>query len=75
MDDPANHPVLLHCRAGLHRTGVLAAVYRMEYQGWTPAQAIDELKAYGFGEFPCSSANDYITQYVLTFRRGVRVTP
>ncbi|HMC66026.1 MAG TPA: tyrosine-protein phosphatase [Gemmataceae bacterium] len=72
MDDPANHPVLLHCRAGLHRTGVLAAIYRMEYQGWTPEQAIDELKACGFGEFACSSANDYITQYILTYRRGVR---
>jgi len=72
VDDPANHPVLLHCRAGLHRTGVLAAVFRMEYQRWTPEQAITELKSYGFGEFACSSANDYITQYILTYRRGNR---
>ncbi|HEV3257273.1 MAG TPA: tyrosine-protein phosphatase [Gemmataceae bacterium] len=72
MDDPANYPVLLHCRAGLHRTGVMAAVYRMEYDGWTPEQAIRELKANGFGYFACTSANDYITQYILTYRRGVR---
>src|SRR5205807_2661750 len=32
MDEEGNYPVLLHCRAGLHRTGILAAVYRMEYQ-------------------------------------------
>ncbi len=25
MDDPESYPVLLHCRAGLHRTGVLVA--------------------------------------------------
>jgi protein tyrosine/serine phosphatase len=72
MDDPANLPVLVHCRAGLHRTGVLAAVYRMEYQGWTHEQAIHELRDMGFGEFVSSSANDYITQYILTYRRGQR---
>jgi hypothetical protein len=72
LDDPANYPVLLHCRAGLHRTGVMIAVYRMEYDGWTPRQAIEELKSNGFGEWPCTDANDYITQYILTYKRGLR---
>src|SRR5262249_58419454 len=65
MDDPATYPVLIHCKAGLHRTGILAAVYRMEYQGWTPAEAYRELKAHGFGTFACTAANDYVAQYVL----------
>ena len=68
MDDPANQPVLLHCRAGLHRTGVLTQVYRMEYLGYSPREAVDDIKANGFGEFVCSSANDYIMQYILTYR-------
>src|SRR5262249_42832145 len=51
LDDPNNYPVLLHCRAGLHRTGVLTAVYRMEYERWTHAAAYDELKAHGFGDW------------------------
>jgi tyrosine-protein phosphatase SIW14 len=72
MDDPTNYPVLIHCRAGLHRTGVLAAVYRMEYDGIGSEEAIQELKAHGFGEWPCTSANDYIKQYILTYRRGLR---
>ncbi|HLJ95283.1 MAG TPA: tyrosine-protein phosphatase [Gemmataceae bacterium] len=72
LDDPASYPVLIHCRAGLHRTGVMTAVYRMEYGGWTPGQAIVELKANGFGEWPCTAANDYITQYILTYQRGLR---
>jgi protein tyrosine/serine phosphatase len=72
MDDPDNHPVLLHCKAGLHRTGVLSAVFRMEYQGWSPDLALRELRAMGFGEFASSSANDYITQYILTYQRGLR---
>jgi hypothetical protein len=75
MDDRDNYPVLIHCRAGLHRTGVMTAVYRMEYDGWSPQQAIRELKANGFGEWPCTPANDYITQYILTYQRGVRHMP
>ncbi len=68
MDDPANHPVLLHCRAGLHRTGILAAVYRMEYDRWTPLEVVDEMKEHGFGAFFCTSSNDYVAQYVLSYR-------
>jgi protein tyrosine/serine phosphatase len=66
MDDPANWPVLLHCKAGLHRTGVLAAAYRMEYQGWSPQAAFREASGLGYGNW--SSANDYVQQYVLNFR-------
>lgn len=68
MDDPEIYPVLIHCRAGLHRTGVLIGVYRMEYQGWTPQQAMQEIRALGFGDSACTSANDYIMQYVLTYK-------
>jgi hypothetical protein len=68
MDDPESYPVLLHCKAGLHRTGVLAAVYRMEYQGWSPEAAFRELKAHGFGDVACTAANDYVQQYVLGYR-------
>jgi len=69
MDDPDTFPVLLHCKAGLHRTGILCAVYRMEYQGWSSDAAYDELKAHGFGDWVCTSANDYVEQYVLAYRR------
>jgi hypothetical protein len=74
LDDEANYPVLVHCRAGMHRTGVLTAVYRMEYEGWSPHQALDELKTCGFRDFDATAANDYITQYILTYRRGLRST-
>jgi tyrosine-protein phosphatase SIW14 len=72
MDDPDVYPVLLHCKAGLHRTGCLSAVYRMEYQGWTPDAAYAEMKELGFGDWACTSANDYVSQYVLNYRRGQR---
>jgi protein tyrosine phosphatase (PTP) superfamily phosphohydrolase (DUF442 family) len=72
LDDPASYPVLVHCKAGLHRTGVLTAVYRMEYEGWSPRAAVRELKANGFGDEACTSANDYIVQYVLSYQPGQR---
>ena len=82
MDNKENHPVLVHCKAGLHRTGCLAAVFRLEtprekecpwYSGWTPRQAIEELKANGFGEYPCSISNAYIDQYILSYKPGIRI--
>jgi hypothetical protein len=73
LDDPTCYPVLLHCRAGLHRTGVLTAVYRMEYEGWSHALAIAELQAHGFdtsiGRHDCTACNDYVKQYVLNYRK------
>lgn len=72
MDNPDNYPVLLHCRAGLHRTGVLTAIYRMEYNGWTEAQAWRELRRMGFGEWNCFGDNDYIGQYVFGYQPGLR---
>jgi protein tyrosine phosphatase (PTP) superfamily phosphohydrolase (DUF442 family) len=72
LDDKTAYPVLIHCRAGLNRTGCLVAVYRMEYQGWSPIEAFQEMKDLGFGTTTCTASNQYVNQYVLTFRRGLR---
>jgi tyrosine-protein phosphatase SIW14 len=73
MDREDTYPALIHCKAGLHRTGVLCAVWRMEYQGWTAGAAFRELRAHGFGDRACTIANDYVRQYVLEYRpRGQR---
>ncbi len=48
MDDPkVPKPVLIHCFAGIHRTGVHVAGYRVERQGWTNDDAWAELQAMG----------------------------
>ncbi|MBY0527120.1 MAG: dual specificity protein phosphatase family protein [Gemmataceae bacterium] len=48
MDDPKNHPVLIHCFAGSHRTGAYCAIYRMEYEHWSNKEALEEMRAYGY---------------------------
>ncbi|KAJ1699800.1 hypothetical protein LUZ63_008312 [Rhynchospora breviuscula] len=39
--DDRNHPLLIHCRRGKHRTGVLVGCYR-KLQKWCLASVIDE---------------------------------
>jgi protein tyrosine/serine phosphatase len=41
-------PVLLHCCAGIHRAGMFTALYRMEFEGWTPERAMEEMRECGF---------------------------
>lgn len=49
MDDPDNWPVLVHCRAGKHRAGTMAAIFRLEYDRWEAQAALDEMYAFDFG--------------------------
>jgi protein tyrosine/serine phosphatase len=46
--DSKNYPILVHCFAGIHRTGAYVAVYRMEREHWTNEEAIAEVKACGY---------------------------
>ncbi|HEV3255753.1 MAG TPA: tyrosine-protein phosphatase [Gemmataceae bacterium] len=48
MDDPDNYPVLIHCWAGIHRTGAFCAIYRMEYEHWTNEAAMAEMRDCGY---------------------------
>ena len=68
LDDEANYPILLHCKAGLHRTGRLTAIYRMEYHGWTPGAALRELRANGYGYVAASEGDDFVIQFVQNYK-------
>ncbi len=45
----ARKPVLVHCQRGADRTGVVIAMYRLVFEGWTKEDAIDELLHGGYG--------------------------
>ena len=42
-------PLLIHCWHGSDRTGVTVAAYRVVFQHWSKAQAIDEMVNGGYG--------------------------
>ncbi|HEY7375648.1 MAG TPA: dual specificity protein phosphatase family protein [Polyangia bacterium] len=45
--DPALRPVYVHCQHGVDRTGAMMAVYRMEEEGWSNADAYAEMETFG----------------------------
>lgn len=49
---PDMQPVLVHCHHGSDRTGAMIAVYRVVVEGWTKAQATDEMVHGGYGFHP-----------------------
>ena len=62
MTDPANQPVFVHCSRGTDRTGVVMAVYRMEVDGWSEAEAEAEMEAFGFHEI-WSQLKEFVRRY------------
>lgn len=49
LDDPANRPVVVHCMGGRHRTGTLAALFRLEYDRWSAEKTLAEMYGFQFG--------------------------
>ncbi|MBA4244594.1 MAG: protein-tyrosine-phosphatase [Pseudomonas sp.] len=41
--------VLIHCKHGQNRTGLIAAMYRVIYQDWSKEQVLAEMRGGGFG--------------------------
>ena len=46
----AQGPVLMHCKHGSDRTGLMAAMYRVVVQDWSKEDALNEMTQGGFGE-------------------------
>jgi protein tyrosine/serine phosphatase len=76
VNDPSTGKFYVHCEGGRHRTGLMGAVYRMNFYGWDFKQAYKEMKQYDFytrwGHGPIK---DYVEDYyqrILT--RGIEVS-
>lgn len=48
IDDNPGKKVFVHCRLGDDRTGLAIAAYRMANEGWSPDDAMNEMKEFGF---------------------------
>jgi protein tyrosine phosphatase (PTP) superfamily phosphohydrolase (DUF442 family) len=47
LDNPEYHPVLVHCAQGAIRTGIMTAIYEMEYRHRDNQKILDELDTFG----------------------------
>ena len=64
IENKENHPVLVHCFAGIHRTGTMCAIYRMEFQGWTPERAMEEMQICGYAP---EDMHEHISNYLRNY--------
>jgi tyrosine-protein phosphatase SIW14 len=66
VDDNSNWPILVHCSRGKERSGVLSAIYRIEYDHWRNADALEETYRLGLkrGHMPIPE------NYIKTYRPG-----
>jgi tyrosine-protein phosphatase SIW14 len=48
LEDPTAWPIVAHCWGGVHRTGLVVALYRIQYEGWTSERAIADMEAHWF---------------------------
>ncbi len=52
LSEPNAPPTLVHCAAGVNRTGLAVGLYRLHCEHWTLAQVLTELKVFGFEDEP-----------------------
>ena len=52
LGEPNALPTLVHCAAGVNRTGLAVGIYRLHCQHWTLEQVLDEMQRFGFDDLP-----------------------
>ena len=65
--------IFVHCRRGEDRTGLMIAAYRMAEEGWSAADAMREMQAWGFSTFhhvECPGLADYEEKFPERLRKG-----
>ena len=65
MADRRNYPVLVHCFAGVHRTGTMCAIFRMEYHRWDVDEAMTEMAAFGYD---LAEMHEHVESYLRGYR-------
>ena len=61
--DKSNWPILVHCSRGKERSGVLSAIYRIEYDHWSSEDALEETYRLGLARGHMPIPENYIKNY------------
>lgn len=65
ISDPANEPILLHCKAGADRSGMAAAIWKMVNLKEPAKEALDEL-SFKYGHI--RSAHPQLSEFIKMFQ-------
>ena len=69
VDDPETGKFYVHCAGGRHRTGVMGAVYRFNYDKWNLDQVLAEMEQYDFNSgFGHGKQKDFVKDYWRQFQ-------
>ena len=75
LNDDSNGKVFVHCKAGIHRTGITGAVYRMEKYGWDYDTVYKEMKNYNFSSgLVHGKLKSYVKDYAREFAARPKTT-
>lgn len=73
INDSSLQPILFHCEQGQDRTGLVAALYRVNVQGWTTEAAHKEFVDFGHSSF-LRDMDDYFWAHVPRSENGPNQT-
>ena len=66
--DSASYPILIHCKAGADRSGLVGALYLAAYKGVPPRDAVDAQLTWRYGHMPIGRAVAMDRFFDLYFR-------
>ena len=61
--DQPRRKLFIHCWLGGDRSGMFIAAYRVTFDGWTPEQAIEEMRAFHYLEFWHPNMKSYVQHF------------
>lgn len=63
LDSREAKPIVIHCKHGQERTGVIIASWRISHEHWPVERAYLEMKAHGFRSFQYGHLKEYVYEY------------
>jgi len=72
INDPSSGKIFMHCKAGIHRTGAMGAVYRIAHDGWDYDKTYAEMKNY---EFSAGLFHGALKSFVKKYSEKVATQP
>jgi|SRR5215213_4737828 len=71
VNNPATGKFFVHCAGGRHRTGVMGAVYRIQFYKWDFDQVYKEMKQYDFyTSWGHGAFKDFVQDYYAQTQQG-----